>query len=90
MNRNFYRVLFNQARGLWMAVQESSRAGRAAALLLALPAAWAQIIADPAAPGHQRPTLLQSAYGTPTVNIPTPSAAGVSRNCGKSFIPEPC
>ncbi len=93
MNRNFYRVLFSQTRGLWIAVRETAhccRAGPACALLLATPVAWAQIMADPAAPGHQRPTVLQSANGTPAVNIQTPSAAGVIRNCRKSFIPEPC
>jgi len=92
MNRNSHRVIFSKARGLWMAVRETapcSRAGPACALLLAAPVAWAQIMADPAAPGHLRPTVLQSANGTPTVNIQTPSAGGVSRNCGESLIPEP-
>lgn len=88
MNQNIYRVIFSQARGLWMAVREtasSCRAGPACALLLAAPIAWAQIIADPAAPGRQRPTVLPSANGTPTVNIQTPSAGGVSRNLYQQF-----
>jgi len=57
----------------------------ALALLLAAPLAVAQIIADPAAPGRERPTVLNSANGTPTVNIQTPSAAGVSRNRYQQF-----
>ncbi len=40
----------------------------------------AQIIADPTAPGQQRPTVLGTPNGAPLVNIQTPSAAGVSRN----------
>ncbi|MEO8389919.1 DUF637 domain-containing protein [Polaromonas sp.] len=43
-------------------------------------AAQAQVIADPSAPGNQRPTVLPAANGVTQVNIQTPSAAGVSRN----------
>ncbi|WP_265683583.1 two-partner secretion domain-containing protein, partial [Verminephrobacter aporrectodeae] len=51
---------------------------------LPMPMAWAQIIADPAAPANQRPTVLSD--GTrPLVNIQTPSAAGLSRNTYKQF-----
>ncbi|MEG1770536.1 MAG: filamentous hemagglutinin N-terminal domain-containing protein, partial [Comamonas sp.] len=97
MNQHFHRVIFNRARGLWMAVQETAHAGHGAAsstclaavatltLLLAAPAGLAQIIADPSAPGQQRPTVLNSANGTPTVQIQTPSAAGVSRNRYRQF-----
>lgn len=42
--------------------------------------AQANIVADPGAASNQRPTILQSANGTPQVNIQTPSAAGVSHN----------
>ncbi|MDR7094620.1 two-partner secretion domain-containing protein, partial [Hydrogenophaga laconesensis] len=42
--------------------------------------AHAQIVADPSAPGNQRPTILQAGNGATVVNIQTPSAAGVSRN----------
>ncbi len=52
--------------------------------LLALPAS-AQIRADPAAPGHQRPTVLSAPNGVPLVNVQTPSAAGVSRNAYERF-----
>jgi filamentous hemagglutinin len=45
----------------------------------------AQIIADPTAPGQQRPTVLGTPNGAPLVNIQTPSAAGVSRNTYQQF-----
>lgn len=48
-------------------------------------AARAQIVADPSAPGKQRPTVLNAPNGTPMVNIQTPSAAGVSRNTYSQF-----
>lgn len=51
----------------------------------ALPMAWAQIIADPAAPANQRPTILSDSVGRPLVNIQTPSAAGLSRNTYRQF-----
>ncbi len=54
------------------------------------PFAWvetavAEIRVDNGAPASQRPTLGQSANGTPLVNIQTPSAAGVSRNTYSQF-----
>lgn len=55
------------------------------ALLLGAQGGVAQIIADPSAPGNQRPTVLNSANGIPTINIQTPSAAGVSRNTYQQF-----
>jgi filamentous hemagglutinin len=45
----------------------------------------AQIIADPTAPGQQRPTVLGTPNGAPLVDIQTPSAAGVSRNTYQQF-----
>ncbi|MCO6527193.1 ESPR domain-containing protein, partial [Snodgrassella sp.] len=39
-----------------------------------------QIHADPSAPKNQQPTVLQSANGTPQINIRTPSKHGVSIN----------
>ena len=48
-------------------------------------AAVAQILSDPGAPGHQRPTILQGPGGAPLVNIQTPSAAGVSHNTYRQF-----
>ncbi|MDM0029781.1 ESPR domain-containing protein, partial [Variovorax saccharolyticus] len=69
MNKSGYRVVFNSARGIRMVVQETARsAGKApgttpallsvaaAAAVLALAPAQAQIAGDPNAPGHQRPT----------------------------------
>ncbi|RUR70928.1 filamentous hemagglutinin N-terminal domain-containing protein [Variovorax guangxiensis] len=48
--------------------------------LLSMPAAHAQIVANPMAPGGQRPTILVAPNGIPVINPTTPSAAGVSRN----------
>ncbi|HIH4697192.1 TPA: hemagglutinin repeat-containing protein [Raoultella planticola] len=47
--------------------------------------AQANIVADAGAPKNQQPTVMQSANGTPQVNIQTPSAAGVSRNTYSQF-----
>ena len=47
--------------------------------------ALANIVADAGAPHNQQPTVMQSANGTPQVNIQTPSAAGVSRNTYSQF-----
>ncbi|MBC3346496.1 hemagglutinin repeat-containing protein [Pseudomonas sp. SWRI196] len=53
---------------------------------LSVAPAWAgTIVADPGAPAGQRPMVIESANGTPQVNIRAPSAAGVSRNTYKQF-----
>ncbi|WP_186373803.1 hemagglutinin repeat-containing protein [Yersinia rohdei] len=58
-------------------------------LLLALGcvslSAQANIVADGSAPGNQQPTIINSANGTPQVNIQTPSSDGVSRNVYSQF-----
>ncbi|MDU2022277.1 MAG: filamentous hemagglutinin N-terminal domain-containing protein, partial [Leclercia adecarboxylata] len=46
----------------------------------AVQTAQAAIVADGGAPKNQQPTVVNSANGTPQVNIQTPSGAGVSRN----------
>lgn len=57
----------------------------AGAAMMLLPAANAQIVADPSAPGSQQPTIINTANGLPQVNIQAPSAAGVSRNTYSQF-----
>ncbi|WP_145574323.1 hemagglutinin repeat-containing protein [Yersinia alsatica] len=112
MNKNLYRIVFNQARGMLMVVADIAASGRAASsassgvgqtqsrrisalsplsfsLLLALGcvslSAQANIVADGSAPGNQQPTIINSANGTPQVNIQTPSSGGVSRNVYSQF-----
>ena len=53
--------------------------------MMTLPAAHAQIVADPTAAANQRPTVLSAPNNVPLVNIQTPSAAGVSRNTYRQF-----
>ncbi|HBH15138.1 MAG TPA: hypothetical protein DDY11_08630, partial [Leclercia adecarboxylata] len=43
----------------------------------AVQTAQAAIVADAGAPKNQQPTVVNSANGTPQVNIQTPSSAGV-------------
>ncbi len=45
----------------------------------------AGIVADHNAPGHRQPTIMQTANGTPQINIQTPSAGGVSHNTYSQF-----
>ncbi|MGJ7495942.1 hemagglutinin repeat-containing protein [Variovorax sp. RT4R15] len=97
MNKNLYRIVFNAARGIRMAVQEtamsagkasgatSAAVGIALASLLSLSPASAQLVASPTAPGSLRPTILVAPNGVPLVGITTPSAAGVSRNIFSDF-----
>ncbi|WP_446027738.1 hemagglutinin repeat-containing protein [Lelliottia amnigena] len=48
--------------------------------------AWAAgIVADAQAPSAQQPMIVNSAKGTPQINIRAPSAAGVSRNTYSQF-----
>ena len=63
----------------------SARAVLTALAVLAPIAAWPQIIADPSAPGGQRPTVLAAPNGVPVINIQRASAAGVSRNTYSQF-----
>ncbi|PAU76891.1 two-partner secretion domain-containing protein [Halomonas salipaludis] len=52
--------------------------------LVAVPV-HAQIAPDRSAPGSQRPHVVNSANGTPQVNITSPNAKGVSRNAYRQF-----
>ncbi|NIE75374.1 filamentous hemagglutinin N-terminal domain-containing protein [Pantoea sp. Ap-967] len=53
---------------------------------LSVAPAWAAgIVADPSAPGGQQPMVIESANGTPLVNIRAPSGAGVSHNTYNQF-----
>lgn len=45
----------------------------------------AGIVADGAAPGNQQPTIINSANGTPQVNIQSPNSNGVSHNKYSQF-----
>ncbi|AOS80828.1 hypothetical protein Q5W_18595 [Hydrogenophaga sp. PBC] len=78
-----HRVVFKPARGLPRTVHWAVTLALSSPL--SSPQAWSQILADPSAPGSQRPTILGTGNGVPLINITTPSAAGVSRNTYRQF-----
>lgn len=59
--------------------------GFSVSALLVSGSAGAQVVADPGAPGGQRPTVLMTANEVIQVNIQSASAAGVSRNTYSQF-----
>ncbi|MFN5352806.1 MAG: filamentous hemagglutinin N-terminal domain-containing protein, partial [Burkholderiaceae bacterium] len=101
MNQLCYRLVFNRARGLLMAVAETTPshsaagsgprlfAGTALTGLVSttlLPVlAYAQIIPDAAAPAARQAIVSSAANGVPLVHIQMPTAAGVSRNVFSQF-----
>jgi filamentous hemagglutinin family protein len=83
MKQKHHRVVFKPVRGLPRTVHWAI--ALAVSSPLSSPQAWSQILADPSAPGSQRPTILSVGGGVPLINITTPSAAGVSRNTYRQF-----
>ncbi|WP_158515834.1 two-partner secretion domain-containing protein [Hydrogenophaga sp. PBC] len=83
MKQKHHRVVFKPARGLPRTVHWAVTLALSSPL--SSPQAWSQILADPSAPGSQRPTILGTGNGVPLINITTPSAAGVSRNTYRQF-----
>ncbi len=96
MNQLCYRLVFNRARGLLMAVAETTRSHGASGSGLRLfagvsfigmlgwmllPAvAGAQILPDRSAAPERQPFVNTAPNGVPLVHIQTPNGAGVSRN----------
>jgi len=95
MNSNFFCIIYNEARGLWVVVRESASSkgaprfsgcmsmllGQLLALSMLHPLPLqAQVVAAPSAPVANRPQIDVTVNGRPLVQITTPSAAGVSNN----------
>ncbi|MCG9060207.1 filamentous hemagglutinin N-terminal domain-containing protein, partial [Laribacter hongkongensis] len=81
------RTRSSRRPGLWVTLRPVCLAlsWSWAGVMLPVATGHAQVIADPAAPKNQQPTILNAPNGVPLVNIQSPSAAGVSRNTYRQF-----
>lgn len=95
MNKNRYKLVFSEVRGLWVCVAEiakskcksgrSQRPGKILGTVLWLiclfpQAGYAEMVVAPTAIKEHRPGLDTSANKTPVINITAPNGQGISHN----------